>query len=93
MKNTTIESLKLYLLFWAIDVKCGGVGSDKTTPLSFLCFSVITPLRTKYLVDALWIYVNAIPQTCSCSLEEWKMISKLLVQCAAKESDGKHSFC
>lgn len=69
MKNTTMESLQLYLLFWAIDVKCGGVGSDKTTSLSFLCFSVITPLRTENLVDALWISVNAIPQNGSCSLE------------------------
>lgn len=69
------------------------LGLIKPLLCHFSVFSVITPLRTKYLVDALWIYVNAIPQTCSCSLEEWKMISKLLVQCAAKESDGKHSFC
>lgn len=56
-------SLQLYPSFWAIDVKYRGVGSRKIKLL--LCYfpiSVITPLRTKSLVDALWIYVNDLPQ-------------------------------
>lgn len=63
-ESTTMESLQLYLSFGAIDVKYRGVGSRKIKLL--LChssISIIIPLRTKSLVDALWIYVNDLPQT------------------------------
>jgi len=70
-ENTTVESLQLYLSFRAAGVKYRGVGSRKIKLLlSHFSIGIIIPLRTKSLVDALWIYVNDLP------IEERKIVLK-----------------